>query len=93
MKYKKGDRVRVIKANRTWVYWTSEMDYLVGKECIIYDEYTLGGTKVPTIFIKGGRRGVNGGEEHGFPENCLELAFKPGEQLEFAFMKEGPDEV
>ncbi len=93
MKYKKGDRVRVIKANHLWSYWTPDMDKLVGKVCIIYDEYTLGRTKVSTIFIKGGRYGVRGGEEHGFPDNCLELEFKPGEQLEFAFMTEEPDEV
>ena len=88
MKFKIGDVVKVICMNTSWPFWMSGMSKLLGTKQTIYGEFELGGDYYPTIIIEGGYSGVEGGSEYGFPEECLKLVHKPGEQLLFDFMTE-----
>ena len=92
MKFKVGDRVRVIREDIFWSYWMLEMSSLVGEVHTIVGECRLADKACPTLVVPGYNSGIISGMrergEYGFPEHCLELAIQPGEQLLFAFMKE-----
>ena len=93
MKFKIGDRVRVFKSDPTWLFWGTEMNPLVGQAHTIVGEWISCFGTYPTIIVNGHHLGLSGKGrrrgEYAFPEHCLELAPKPGEQLEFAFMYAG----
>ena len=87
MKYKPGDKVRVVIKDSGWIYWCPIMNTTIGKTYIIHGEYELGGRIHPTIIIPGGDNDLSRKlEEYSIPEHCLEKVYLPGEQLLFAFM-------
>ena len=88
MKFKVGDRVKVIREDIFWSYWVSEMGTIVGEVHTIVGECILADKACPTLIVPGFKLGVGPGGEYSFPEHCLELAIKPGEQLEFDFMRD-----
>jgi hypothetical protein len=92
MKFKIGDRVRVTHADTNWLFWMPQMNSLVGGVHTIVGEWKSISGIHPTIVVPGACLGLNGINreegEYGFPEHCLELAIKPGEQLLFSFMEE-----
>ena len=92
MKFKVGDRVKVIHTYPDWAYWMSEMSTCIGKTYTIVGEWESNRGTYPTIVIEGYYRGLGGSNrvesEYTIHEQCLELAIKPGEQLLFDFMEE-----
>lgn len=90
-KFKVGDKVRVIRREPSWMFWMSEMGNLVGQTCTIVGEWKSPIGTYPTLIVPGYCCGIGGQGrevgEYGFPEHCLELAIKPGEQLLFSFME------
>ncbi len=92
MKFKIGDKVRVTHKDSSWIFWMSEMEELVGGVHIIVGEWVSSIGTNPTLIVPGHHHGLSDltreESEYGFPEHCLELAIKSGEQLLFKFMKE-----
>jgi hypothetical protein len=95
MKFKIGDRVKVIRTYKNWNFYCHEMDILIGRVVTIVGEWESSQGTFPTVVIKGYDRGIHGlnrvNGEYGINEACLELAIQPGEQLVFPFMKESKD--
>lgn len=84
MKYKVGDKVKVVTIDNTWPYWMPNMNHIEGNDYIIVGTYRFSdGITHPTIIIEDGGTGLNGENEYGIPEHCLELVEK---QLMFDFM-------
>jgi len=86
MKFKIGDKIKVINIDKKWAYWMKEMDNCIGKSYTVVGSYTFYPDETcPTILIDGHYNGIDGCEEYAFPEHCLKLI---DPQLLFDFMYE-----
>ena len=86
MRFKIGDRVKVVKDDISWSYWVFDMSSMVGKTYTIIDFFTFSdGNTHPVVEFSGHYRGIDGLDHYAIPEDCLKHVER---QMQFAFMLE-----